>query len=94
MTFDVEDVEGGDPSLVDDFVGSPGMTLEQMETDGHIIDPSLQSNALEDDLDLVNTTTDEARLEEEQSLPVVQTKDVLDSLDVLSASTAGDGRLD
>ena len=85
---EIEKFVAGDPSLVDEFVGTPDMTLEQIEAAEKDGDPSVQSNALEDDLDLIHTTTVEGLLEEEQKLPVVQTKDVLDSLDFLSASTA------
>ena len=75
--FPKEEVEKfieGDPSLVDTFVLDPAQTLEVLESGAE--KPSIH----DDSLDRADEVIDEVEDEDEQKIPIVETKDVLASL--------------
>ena len=83
---EVEKFVQGEPSLVDEFVEDPKLTLEQHEinqqsNDGLEIEP--EAVVLENDID-----------ESEQDLPIVKTKEVLNSLNHELISTADGEAID
>jgi len=82
--FPVEEVEKfsrNEPSLVDEFIGDPTKTLEDLEYEG-LLD---EEKTLED---VVDATVD-ADVEAEQSdLPVVQTREALKTLDTPVVTSA------
>jgi hypothetical protein len=79
---EVEKFINGEPSLVDDFVEDPTQTLEALDTRD---DKSGTENGV---LDRADEVVDDVAKEGEQELPVVETKDILDSLRLYVVSSA------
>ena len=79
---EIEKFVNGEPSLVDDFVEDPTQTLEAIATrDGRY-------GTEEGVLERADEVVDAVATEDEQELPVVETKDVLDSLRLHVISSA------
>jgi len=79
---DVEKFVNGEPSIVDKFLQDKQLTLEALETDAR--DVTSQDN-LDDQID---ETVEPSEQEDDLDLPVVQTREVLASLDHCVVSSA------
>ena len=77
-TAEIDRFVAGEPSLVDEFVGDPTLTIESMDDPGDA-DPAQKS----DDSDVLVDAPQEA-----SDLPITETKDVLKSLGVNVLSSA------
>ncbi|MGA9381727.1 MAG: zinc-ribbon domain-containing protein [Phormidium sp.] len=86
--FPLEEVEkfvNGEPSLVDEFYKDQDLTLEALETNNNNHNPETQKPTTEDQIDETIDPSDE---QDDLNLPIVQTKEVLKSLDHHIVSTA------
>ncbi|XWK90534.1 MAG: helicase-related protein [Phormidium sp.] len=86
--FPIEEVEkfvNGEPSIVDRFLQDRDLTLEALETNNNNHNPETQKPTTEDQID---QTIDPSDAQDDLNLPIVQTKEVLKSLDHHIVSTA------
>src|SRR5262249_13319002 len=82
-TEEIEKFINGEPSLVDHFVQDPTQTLEALETN-----EAKPVGAEADVLDRADALVEPVEEEEDQQLPVVETRDVLTSLGLPVISSA------
>jgi hypothetical protein len=79
---EIEKFVNGEPSIVDKFLQDKQLTLEALETD-------VQDVTSEDNLDdQIDKTVEPSEEEDDLNLPVVQTREVLASLDHSVVSSA------
>ncbi|MFB2898623.1 zinc-ribbon domain-containing protein [Aerosakkonemataceae cyanobacterium BLCC-F50] len=86
--FPIEEIDkfvNGEPSIVDRFLQDQDLTLEALETNNNNHNPETQKPTTEDQIDETIDPTDE---QDDLNLPIVQTKEVLKSLDHHIVSTA------
>ncbi|MFB2839652.1 zinc-ribbon domain-containing protein [Floridanema evergladense] len=86
--FPIEEIEkfvNGEPSIVDRFIQDQDLTLEALETNNNNHNPETQKPTTEDQID---ETIDPSDAQDDLNLPIVQTKEVLKSLDHHIVSTA------
>jgi len=86
--FPIEEIEkfvNGEPSIVDRFIQDQDLTLEALETNNNNHNPETQKPTTEDQIDETIDPSDE---QDDLNLPIVQTKEVLKSLDHHIVSSA------
>ncbi|OKH40360.1 hypothetical protein NIES2119_01675 [[Phormidium ambiguum] IAM M-71] len=86
--FPIEEIEkfvNGESSIVDRFIQDQDLTLEALETNNKNHNPETQKPTTEDQID---QTIDLSEEQDDLNLPIVQTKEVLKSLDHHIVSTA------
>ncbi|MBE9224205.1 methyltransferase domain-containing protein [Phormidium sp. LEGE 05292] len=86
--FPIEELEKfvkGEPSLADEFHQDKNLTLEALETNNNNHNPETQKPTTEDQIDQTIDPSDE---QDDLNLPIVQTKQVLKSLDHHIVSSA------
>jgi superfamily II DNA or RNA helicase len=90
--FPFEEVEkfvNGEPSIVDKFLQDKQLTLEALETSGNNDIPDKGNVTSQDNLDdQIDETVEPSEEEDDLDLPVVQTREVLASLDHSVVSSA------
>ncbi len=82
---DIEKFVNGEPSIVDQFLQDKDLTLEAIETNNNNNNPETQNPTSEDQIDEKIAPADE---QDDLNLPIVQTKEVLSSLDHHIVSSA------
>jgi hypothetical protein len=86
---EIEKFVNGEPSTVDKFLQDKQLTLEALETSGNNDIPDKGDATSQDNLDdQIDETVEPSEEEDELDLPVVQTREVLASLDLSVVSSA------